>query len=135
MMKNYVYTLGFILVAAVLGCNSDPVPVSSGNGTALNRQLKITVRNVYDVGPPARDSLLPEAIVSLYENEQDREVDLRVRREGITDEDGLLIFDFIASDVYYLKAVHPDFDQFEYLDEITVEEGALVTYLEIPLVD
>jgi hypothetical protein len=91
----------FVLIAlAGAACNK------SSNDTVVTPQpdavLEVTVRDGYMVNQTANDSLLPNATVTLYVNEDDLVNHENVVRSGVTDSTGLVTFTQLNEASHYL---------------------------------
>jgi|OM-RGC.v1.026053289 hypothetical protein len=132
-MRGTVKTLLLIkaaLVAAFLfSCEAEPFEADNGNNNFFNRQLDITVYHVYSTLPYA-DSLLVDVEVVLYEERQDRLLDLNRKRIARTDSAGTVVFELLEEREYFI-AVYDTELGIDTSETIFMPGNALISYLDI----
>lgn len=119
----------FLFIAvAVSGCKKKPPPAKP-NPPTPTAAIKVTVKHIIQFQPYQIDTLVVGAQVTLYMDPQDRADRINAVTTGVTDTSGVLQFNYLPEEFYYLTIEHDDLGYEEELVSTPVGTTSLVEIL------
>jgi hypothetical protein len=100
------YALIFAVSFLILSCNKKNDDITEDVTPQHNAKLEVTVYDQYIYNSTLQDSLLPNATVTLYNNEDDAFNEVNIQRVATTGTNGLVVFSQLDSTHYILHVTH-----------------------------
>ncbi len=128
MLFRYLGGCFFIISFLFISCNKTELLDDSFHATDnFNRSIKFTVKHVYNF-TPIMDSVVAGAVIDIYDNLEDLQLDYYPDATRITDSLGECEISGLDQDKFYIRATHPSFANI--VDSVSTPENT-TSFVEI----